>query len=167
MTRTNSPTGSAGWLTHATASSPFLFRPNIRRRLTLCFIFIIVLMLVGTGVLIRQLHLISAQVERLNGVNEELIEVLRVHTGLLSAYERLGAAARSEDSGRLLKEWETLRAGLVEDAQRTQAAFSHLPPEVNADQTVLPTLESTERALPSHLAAIRTFSASVEREPVL
>jgi transcriptional regulator with PAS, ATPase and Fis domain/CHASE3 domain sensor protein len=166
MTRTNSPTGSAGWLRHATASSPFLNRLNIHRRLTLCFIFIIMLMLIGNGVLLWQLHLISAQVERLNGVNEELIEVLRVHTGLLSAYERLGAAARSEDSGRLLKEWETLRAGLVEDAQRTQAAFSHLPPEVNADQTVLPTLESIERALPSHLDAIRALAASGEWEAV-
>jgi transcriptional regulator with PAS, ATPase and Fis domain/CHASE3 domain sensor protein len=166
MTRTNSPTGSAGWLRHTTASSPFLNRLNIHRRLTLCFIFIIVLMLIGNGVLLWQLHLISAQVERLNGVNEELIEVLRVHTGLLSAYERLGAAARSEDSGRLLKEWETLRAGLVEDAQRTQTAFSHLPPEVNADQTVLPTLESIERALPSHLDAIRALAASGEWEAV-
>ena len=166
MTRTNSPTGSAGWLRHATASSPFLNRLNIHRRLTLCFIFIIVLMLIGNGVLLWQLHLISAQVERLNGVNEELIEVLRVHTGLLSAYERLGAAARSEDSGRLLKEWATLRAGLAEDAQRTQAAFSHLPPEVNADQTVLPTLESIERALPSHLDAIRALAASGEWEAV-
>ena len=166
MTRFNSPTGSAGWLRHATASSPFLNRLNIHRRLTLCFIFIIVLMLIGNGVLLWQLHLISAQVERLNGVNEELIEVQRVHTGLLSAYERLGAAARSEDSGRLLKEWETLRAGLVEDAQRTQAAFSRLPPEVNADQTVLPTLESIERALPSHLDAIRALAASGEWEAV-
>ena len=166
MTRTNSPTGSAGWLRRATASSPFLNRLNIHRRLTFCFIFIIVLMLIGTGVLLWQLHLISAQVERLNGVNEELIEVLRVHTGLLSAYERLGAAARSEDSGRLLKEWETLRAGLAEDAQRTQAAFSHLPPEVNADQTVLPTLESIEGALPSHLDAIRALAASGEWEAV-
>src|SRR6202046_1297596 len=166
MTRTNSPIGSAGWLRHRTAGSSFLNRLNIHRRLALCFIFIIVLMLIGTAILLWQLHLISAQVERLNGVNEELIEVLRVHTGLLSAYERLGAAARSEDSGRLLKEWETLRAGLVEDPQRTQAAFSHLPPGVNADQTVLPTLESIERALPSHLDAIRELAASGEWEAV-
>src|SRR5580698_6725828 len=166
MTRTNSPSGSAGWLRHASASGPFLNRLNIHRRLTLCFIFIIVLMLIGNCVLLWQLHLISAQVERLNGVDEELIEVQRVHTGLLSAYERLGAAARSEDSGRLLKESETLRAGLVEDAQRTQTAFSHLPPEVNADQAVLPTLESIERALPSHLDAIRALAVSGEWEAV-
>src|SRR5580658_688956 len=131
MTHTNSPTRFSGWLRRGLANIPFLYRVNIHRRLTLCFIFVIVLMLVGNGVLLWQLHLIRVQVERLNGVNEELIEVLRVHTGLLSAYERLGAAARSEDSGRLLKEWEALRAGLVEDAQRTQVAFSHLPPEVN------------------------------------
>src|ERR1700729_212795 len=118
MKHTNSPTRFSGWLGHALVNIPFLYRVNIHRRLTLCFVFVIVLMLFGNGVLLWQLHLIRVQVERLNGVNEELIEVLRVHTGLLSAYERLGAAARSEDSGRLLKEWETLRAGLVEDAQR-------------------------------------------------
>ena len=166
MTRANSPTGRAEWLRHATANIPLLYRLNIHRRLTLCFVFVIALMLVGNGVLLWQLHLIRAQVERLNGVNEELIEVLRVHTGLLSAYERLGVAARSEDSGRLLKESEALRAGLVEDAQRTQAAFSHLPPEVKVDQTVLPTLESIERALPSHLDAIRALAASGEWEAV-
>ena len=160
MTYGNSPTRSTGGVGRATANIPLLYRLNIHRRLTLCFIFIIVLMLIGNGVLLWQLHLISAQVKRLNGVNEELIEVLRVHTGLLSAYERLGVAARSEDSGRLLKECETLRAGLVEDAQRTQAAFSHLPPEVKVDQTVLPTLESIERALPSHLDAIKALAAS-------
>ncbi len=48
-----------------------------------------------------QLHLIRVQVERLNGVNEELIEVLRVHTDLLSVYDRLGVLARSEDSARV------------------------------------------------------------------
>src|SRR6202030_4465309 len=127
MTRTNSPTG---WLRHATATSPRLYRLNIHRRLTLCFILVIVLMLVGDGVLLWQLHLIRAQVERLNGVDEELIEVLRVHTGLLSVYERLGVLAHSEDSARLLKESVTLRAGLLEDAKRTLGVFNHLPPEV-------------------------------------
>ena len=102
MTHSNSPTGSGVGLRHATGNIPLLYRLNIHRRLTLCFVFIIALMLIGNGVLLWQLHLISAQVGRLNGVNEELIEVLRVHTGLLSAYERLGVAARSEDSGRLL-----------------------------------------------------------------
>ena len=148
------------------ANIPFLYRVNIHRRLTLCFIFVIVLMLVGNGVLLWQLHLIRVQVERLNGVNEELIEVLRVHTGLLSVYERLGVLARSEDSARLLKESATLRKGLLDDAQRTLAAFNHLPPEMKVDQTVLPTLESIERTLPSHLDAITAAAASGEWDAV-
>jgi PAS domain S-box-containing protein len=166
MTHTNSPTRFSGWLRHGLANIPLLYRVNIHRRLTLCFIFVIVLMLVGNGVLLWQLHLIRVQVERLNGVNEELIEVLRVHTGLLSVYERFGVLARSEDSARLLKESATLRKGLLDDAQRTLAAFNHLPPEVKVDQTVLPTLESIERTLPSHLDAITAAAVSGEWDAV-
>jgi PAS domain S-box-containing protein len=153
-------------LRQETANIPLLYRLNIHRRLALSFIFVIVMMLVGIGVLLWQLHLIRAQVERLNGVNEELIEVLHVHTGLLSVYERLGVLARSEDSARLLKESVTLRAGLLDDAKRTLRVFNHLPPEVKVDQTVLPTLESIERTLPSHLDAIKALAASGEWEAV-
>jgi transcriptional regulator with PAS, ATPase and Fis domain len=166
MTRANSPSGVAGWLRHFTANSQFLYRLNIHRRLSFCFVFIIALMLVGNGVLLWQLRSIRAQVERLNGINEELIEVLHVHTGLLSVYDRLGVAARSEDSAWLLKESEALRTSLLDDAQRTQAAFNHLPPEAKVDQTVLPTLESIERTLPSQLDAIKTLAVSGEWEAV-
>jgi len=166
MMHTNSPTRFSGGLRHALANIPFLYRVNIHRRLTLCFIFVIVLMLVGNGILLWQLHLIRVQVERLSGVNEELIEVLRVHTGLLSVYERLGVLARSENSARLLKESATLRKGLLDDAQRTLVAFNHLPPEMKVDQTVLPTLESIERTLPSHLDAITAAAASGEWDAV-
>jgi transcriptional regulator with PAS, ATPase and Fis domain len=166
MTGANNPTRLTGWLRQETANIPLLYRLNIHRRLALSFIFVIVMMLVGIGVLLWQLHLIRAQVERLNGVNEELIEVLHVHTGLLSVYERLGVLARSEDSARLLKESVTLRAGLLDDAKRTLGVFNHLPPEVKVDQTVLPTLESIERTLPSHLDAIKALAASGEWEAV-
>src|SRR5258708_6497958 len=163
MTRTNSPTG---WLRHATANSPLLYRLNIHRRLTLCFILVIVLMLVGDGVLLWQLHLIRAQVERLNGVDEELIEVLRVHAGLLSVYERLSASARSEDSARLQKDSETLRTGLLDEVPRPEAAFNRSPREAKVGRTVLTTLESIERTLASQLDAIRALAASGEWEAV-
>jgi len=166
MIGANNPTRLTGWLRQETTNIPLLYRLNIHRRLALSFIFVIVMMLVGIGVLLWQLHLIRAQVERLNGVNEELIEVLHVHTGLLSVYERLGVLARSEDSARLLKESVTLRAGLLDDAKRTLGVFNHLPPEVKVDQTVLPTLESIERTLPSHLDAIKALAASGEWEAV-
>src|SRR6266853_2429000 len=166
MTGTNRLTGFAGWLRHVTSNTPLLYRLSIHRRLALCFIFVIVLILVGDGALLRQLHLIRAQAERLDGLTEELIEVQRVHTCLTSIYDRLGVSAQSEDSVRLLKEWDTLRTGLLDDAQRTQAAFRDLPPEVKLDPTVLTTLESIERTLPSHLDAIRGLVASGDWEAV-
>jgi len=162
----NNPTGLAGWLRHATANSPLLYRLSIRRRLTVCFILVIGLMLIGNGVLLWQLHLIRAQVERLNGVDEELIEVLRVHTNLLYSYQRLEASARSKDSARLLEESEKLRTDLFDSARRTQAAFHNLPPEIKLDATVLPTLDSIEGTLPSHLDAIRALAASGEWDAV-
>jgi formate hydrogenlyase transcriptional activator len=142
--------------------APFLYRHNIRRRLTICFVFVIALMLLGTGVFLWQLHSIGTQVERLNGVNTELVEVLHVHTDLVNVYEEMGVLARSEDSARLIKETNTLRADLARDAQRTDAAFNKLPSELKVDQTVLPTLESIERTLPSHLDAITASATSGE-----
>jgi len=127
---------------------------------------VITLMLVGYGVLLWQSHLIRAQMQRLNGVSDELIEVLRVHADLLSFYERLHVSARAEDSARLLKESEKLRAILLEDAQRTRSAFRHLPAEVKADPTVLPTLESIDATLLSHLNAIAMLTESGEWEAV-
>jgi len=112
MTGTNRLTGFAGWLRHATSNSPLLCRLSIHRRLTVCFLFVIVLMLVGEGALLRQLHLIRAQAKRLDGLTEELIEVQRVHNSLTSIYDRLGVSAQFEDSVRLLKEWDTLRTGI-------------------------------------------------------
>src|SRR5260221_410824 len=166
MTGTNRLTGFAGWLRHATSNSPLLCRLSIHRRLTVCFLFVLVLMLVGEGALLRQLHLIRAQAKRLDGLTEELIEVQRVHNSLTSIYDRLGVSAQFEDSVRLLKEWDTLRTGLLDDAQRTQAAFRDLPPEVKVDPRVLTTLESIERTLPSHLDAIRVLAASGDWEAV-
>src|SRR5260370_943737 len=166
MTGTNRLTGFAGWMRHATSNSPLLCRLSIHRRLTVCFVFLIVLMLVGEGALLRQLHLIRAQADRLDGLIEELIEVQSVHTSLQSFYDRLGVSAQSEDSVRLLREWDTLRTGLLDDAQRTQAGFRDLPSEAKVDPTVLTTLESIERTLPSHLDAIRVLAASGDWEAV-
>ena len=51
---------------------------------------------------------------------------------------------------------------MLEEAKRTEAVFSHLPPAVKVDETVLPTIESIENTLPSHLDAIRALAASGE-----
>ena len=161
MPRSQNTTGLSGWLRQASTSSvPYRFK--IGRHLALCFALLIGMMIVCDGVLLWQLHEVRSQVELLKGVDRELIEVLRVHGELFSFYERLGVAARSEDQDQFITVSEALRSDVLEEAKRTEAVFSHLPPAVKVDETVLPTIESIENTLPSHLDAIRALAASGE-----
>jgi signal transduction histidine kinase len=160
MTRPNT-TGLAGWLRQLT-TRPVLHRLNIGRHLALCFALLIGMMVVCDGVLLWQLREVRSQVELLKGVDGELIEVLRVHGELFSFYERLGLAARSEDQDRLITVSEALRSGVLDETQRTEAAFRHLPSAVKVDETVFPTIETIQNTLLSHLDAIRALAASGE-----
>ena len=144
------------------STSPVLYRFNIGRHLALCFALLIGIMLVCDGVLLWQLREVRSQLELLKGVDGELIEVLRVHGQLFSFYERLSHAARSEDQGQLIAVSEALRSGVLDETQRTEAAFRHLPSAVKVDETVLPTIETIENTLLSHLDAIRALGASGE-----
>ncbi len=161
MTRSLNTIGLAGWLRQAT-TSPVLHRLNIRRHLALCFAFLILMMVICDGVLLWQLRVVRSQVELLKDVDGELIEVLRVHGELFSFYERLGVAARSEDQEQLMTVSEALRSDVLNEAKRTEAAFTHLPSEVKVDATVFPTIEAIENTLLSHLDAIRALAASGE-----
>jgi C4-dicarboxylate-specific signal transduction histidine kinase len=57
---------------------------------------------------------------------------------------------------------EALRSDVLNEAKRTEAAFTHLPSEVKVDATVFPTIEAIENTLLSHLDAIRALAASGE-----
>jgi C4-dicarboxylate-specific signal transduction histidine kinase len=133
------------------STSPVLYRFNIGRHLALCFALLIGIMVACDGVLFWQLREVRSQVELLKGVDGELIEVLRVHGELFSFYERLSHAARSEDQDQLIAVAEALRSGVLDETQRTEAAFRHLPSAVKVDDTLL-----------SHLDAIRALAASGE-----
>src|ERR1700683_3342488 len=87
-------------------------RISIGRRLTLCFVIIILVMLGGAGPLLWQFHLVHAQAERLSSVDQELIAVLRFQTSLWSFNSRLNELAQSEDASRFSSEFKILRAAL-------------------------------------------------------
>ncbi|WP_263355401.1 sensor histidine kinase [Acidicapsa acidisoli] len=161
MTRFLNTTGLASWLRQATAS-PVLHRLRIGRHRALCFAFLILMMVLCDGVLLWQLREVRSQVELLKGVDEELIEVLRVHGELFSFYEGLGVAARSEDKNQFITGSEALRSGVQDETRRTEAAFSHLPSEVKVDEAVFPTIETIQNTLLSHLDAIRALADSGE-----
>ena len=80
---------------------PLVSRVDINTRLTLGFALIIVLMLVGVGILLWQSHVMRTQANRLKEMDEQFIEVLRVHDVLLSFRAKYGELARARDLARL------------------------------------------------------------------
>jgi C4-dicarboxylate-specific signal transduction histidine kinase len=144
------------------STSPVLYRFKIGRHLALCFALLIGIIVACDGVLLWQLREVRSQVELLKGVDGELIEALRAHGELFSFYERLSHAARSEDKDQLITVSEALRTGVLDQTRRTEAVFSHLPSGVKVDETVLPTIETIESTLLSHLDAISALAASGE-----
>jgi len=156
----------AGWAKEAGEKTVHLHQLNIGPRLTFCFVFIILAMLVANGILLWQFHQVRLQAERLGGVDQELIAVLQAHTSLMSFYQKLDALAHAEDTARLVSEAEALRDALLENNRRTRNALGRLPPEVPADPMLLPTLGAIQGALPAQLEAITALAKSREWEAV-
>jgi PAS domain S-box-containing protein len=155
-----------GWAKQVDESTFHLHRLNIGSRLTLCFVFIILALLVGNAVSLWQFHLARTRADRLSGVDQELIAVLQAHTSLMSFYERLDVLAHSENTGQLVREVEALRNSILQESRRSRDALSRLPPEVQPDPALLPTLLSIQDTLPAELEAITALAKSNEWEAV-
>jgi PAS domain S-box-containing protein len=155
----------AGWAKQV-GESTHLRRLNIGPRLTLCFLFIILALLVGNAVSLWQFHLARIQADRLSGVDQELIAVLQAHTSLMSFYERLDVLAHFENTGQLVAEVEALRNTILQESRRSRDALSRLPPGVQLDPALLPTLLSIQDTLPAELEAIAALAQSNEWEDI-
>src|SRR6516164_2100277 len=156
----------AEWAKEVSESNFHLDRLNIGPRLTLCFLSIILALLLGNAVLLWQFHQARVQAERLRGVDQELIAMLQAHISLMSFYERLDALAQSENTRLLVSEAERLRGALPEDNRRSREALSRVPPEVQQDPTLLPTLVAIQDAVPAQLDAIIALAKLSDWEAV-
>src|ERR1700687_269397 len=153
-------TGLNRWVKSAEAKTLQAGRLNIGPRLILGFAFIILLMLAADAVILWQFHLVRTEAERLNGIDQKLVAVLRVHTSLLAFHDRLQELADSQDVGRLVTEGGPLRTAVLEDSRRAMSALSLAPFDLQRDPTILPTLHAVQSALPSQLEAITTLATS-------
>jgi PAS domain S-box-containing protein len=156
----------AGLVKKVSESTFHLHRLNIGPRLTLGFLFIILALLVGNAVSLWQFHLARTQADRLSGVDQELIAVLQAHTSLMSFYERLDVLAHSENTGQLVQEMEALRYAILQESRRSRDVLSRLPPQVQLDPALLPTLLSIQDTLPAELEAITALAKSNEWQAV-
>src|SRR5438874_5520953 len=99
-------TGLNRWVKSAKAKTLYARRLNIGPRLVLGFVFIVLSMLAADAAILWQFHLVRTQAERLNGIDQELVAVQRVHTSLLAFHDRLEDLADSQDAGRLDRDAE-------------------------------------------------------------
>src|ERR1700677_3734270 len=102
---------------------------NVDRRLTLTLALLIALILGGNWLVILQFEKARLQTDRLTGVSQQLIAVLRLRESLLSFHQRLNEIAQSKDAHRLVTEAEPLRADLQKQTQQTRSTLTYLPPE--------------------------------------
>jgi PAS domain S-box-containing protein len=135
-------------------------RLNIGHRLILCFVFIILVMLGADAVVLWQFHLIHVQAERLNGIDQTLVTLLRVHTSLLEFYAGVEALAQTEDAGLLVKGAGPLRTAALEEMQRAISAFNLQPSDLQRDPSIVPTIHVIQSSLPSQLETIITLATS-------
>ncbi len=143
-----------------------LHRLNIGSRLTVCFVVIILAMLLGNAVLLWQFYHARVQAERLSGIDQELIVVLQAHANLMSFYERLDVLADSENTAELITEAEMLRTDLLENSSRIRNTLSRVPPDVQLDPTLLPTLQVLQEALPAELGPVTDLAKSKDWQAV-
>jgi len=139
---------------------------NSGPRLTITFAVLIALILGGNGLLIWQFHIARLQTQRLAGVNQQLVLVMRLQESLLLFHHRLDELAQAKDAHRLVTEGETLRSTLLEQTERIKTAVRHLPSETHVNPDFLPTLEAIEVTLGSQLNAITTLATSEDWEAV-
>jgi PAS domain S-box-containing protein len=151
-----SPSVKAAWII------ALISRVDIKTRLTLCFVLIIALMSVGTGILFWQSRVMRAQANCLKQMDEQFMEVQRVRALVLSFRDESEQLVKARNLARLQQEAPVLRNQLNNSLKQTQAVFRGIEPNNTLDPTVLPTLETIQGLLPSQIDSLTTLASMAD-----
>ena len=132
---------------------------DIKTRLTFCFVLIIALMSLGTGILLWQSHVMRTQANRLKETDEQFMEVQRVRSLVLSFRNESEQIVRARNLADLQQEAPALRNQLNDSLRQTQTVFRGIEPNNILDPSVLPTLETIQSVLPSQLDSLITLAS--------
>ena len=139
-------------------------RVGINTRLTLGFVLLIALMSVRTGIMLWQSHIMHTQANRLKQLDEQFMEVQRVHAFILSFRNESEQLVEARDLARLQQEAPALRNQLTESRRQTETVFQGVEPNNILDPTVLPTLETIQGLLPSQVDSLTTLASAGDWE---
>ena len=133
---------------------------NIGRRPSLTLLLLIAVILAGNGLVILQFERVRLRTDRLSGVTQQLIAILRLQEGLLSFDQRLNEIVQSRNAERLEDEAASLHAALLQQARQTRSAFAYLPSEFRADPAFLAVLNTIEITLPKQLQDVTAMASA-------
>jgi signal transduction histidine kinase len=139
---------------------------NLGRGSALILALLVALILGGNGMVIYQFKRAQQQTDRLTGVSQQLIAVLRLQETLRSFHQQLNELAQSKDAHRLISEAEPLRAALQKQTQQTRSTLAYLPPEFRVDPAFVTALDTIEVTLPFQLDDIAALAGAGDWEAV-
>jgi signal transduction histidine kinase len=139
---------------------------KLGRRLSFTLALLIALIVGGNGLVIVQFERARLRTDRLTGVSQQLIAILRLQQGLLSFHARLNDLAQSKDVQRLVTEAQPLRAALLEQTQQTRSSLAYLPSEFLVDPAFITALDAFEISLPSQLQDLTALATAGDQEAV-
>jgi signal transduction histidine kinase len=146
--------------------TPRAYDFNLGRGLALIMALLVALILGGNGLVIYQFKRAQLQTDRLTGVSQQLIAVLRLQESLRSFHQRLLELAASKDAHRLVTEAEPLRAALQKQTQQTRSTLAYLPADFRVDPAFLTALDTIEVTLPFQLDDIAALASKGDWEVV-
>lgn len=132
---------------------------GIKSRLTFSLVLIIALMAVGLGILLWQSHVMRSQATRLKEMDEQFMEVQRVHALVLTLRNQSEQLVTSRNLAHLQQEASAQRNQLNDSLIQTKTAFGGVEPNNILDPTVLPTLETIQGVLSSQVDLLTTLAS--------
>jgi PAS domain S-box-containing protein len=112
----------------------------------------------GDAVVLWQFHIVRLQADRSNSFDQELAAVLRAHASLLAFHDRLELIADDEDAVRLANDAGPMNSAILGDTERARNDLNSLPPGIQADPTILPTLQTIQKTIRSQLEEITNLA---------
>src|ERR1700751_2101433 len=153
------PKGGASPSVKAARMITLISNVDIKTRLTFCFVLIIALMSLGTGILLWQSHVMRTQANRLRQVDEQFMEVQRVRALVLSFHKKSEQLVTARNLARLQQEAPALRNQLNDSLRQSQTVFRGIEPNNILEPTVLPTLETIQDLLPSQVDSLTALAS--------
>jgi DNA-binding NtrC family response regulator/HAMP domain-containing protein len=140
------------------AKLPLLSQADIGARLTMGFAIIVLLMLGGTATLVWQSFVMRTQANRLMEMDEQFIEVQRVHSVLLSFRIESESLVKNRDLSTLQRKAPEILSQLTASLAQTEELFRRIHSGNVLNPTIAPTLEIIQERLPSQLEAFEVLA---------